>query len=628
VAFATEATIGQPLTAAPPTSSFPIQRPAIVLGLVLVLASLALYNPAGRYPFINYDDDHYITENPQVCQGLRWSAVRWAFTTTTEANWHPLTWLSHELDWQLFHLNPAGHHYVNVLFHAANAYLLFLVLLQATGLVWRSWIVAALFALHPMNVESVAWISERKNLLSMFFFLLALVAYRWYAQRPRLTRYGVVTILFALGLMAKPQVITFPFVLLLWDYWPLRRTASDANNSPISDNSDRTIRTYSFLHLALEKLPLIALSAASAVITIRAQVAGGAVRSVQQIPLSARLGNAVLSYVLYLGKTLWPSHLAVMYPYWGVSLLPLLLAFLLLALISACVIAARRRYLLVGWLWFLGILVPMIGLVQVGAQAMADRYGYLPLIGLFLMVVWGAAEIVRSQLWPAWVPAVACLIALSSLGLVARRQLSYWSNSVSLWSHTIEVTGPNFQGEEHLASALAAQGLTQEAGVHFERAVAIDPTNAKGNLNLAIYDQTQGNIQEAITLYQNALRGSSDPKLVAQALPNLAFAYRQLGNFPQAEATYKAALGVNKDNPSTWLGMGLLEQKLGNCDEAAGAFSHAAALRPSPVGYLLLEAALQSCGRSSEATAAHEKARQISDDLGLAHTITDKLLAD
>lgn len=628
VVFAAEETIGQQPTTAPALSSLAIGRPAVVLGLVLVLASLVLYNPAGRYPFINYDDDHYITENAQVCQGLHWSTIRWAFTTTTEANWHPLTWLSHELDWQLFHLNPVGHHYVNVLFHAANVYLLFLVLLQATGQVWRSWMVAALFALHPINVESVAWIAERKNLLSMFFFLLALAAYRWYAQKPHVARYSLVTMLFALGLMAKPQVITFPFVLLLWDYWPLRRTASDANNSSILAVSDHAMPTYSFLRLILEKLPLLALSAASAAITLRAQVASGAVRSMQQVPLAVRLGNAALSYARYLGKAFWPSCLGIMYPYAGASILRVVIAFLVLAVISACAIAARRRYLRVGWLWFLGTLVPMIGLVQVGVQAMADRYAYLPFIGLFLMVVWGTAEIVHARRWPAWVLAAACLIALTALGITARRQLSYWSNNVSLWSHTIAVTVPNFQAEEHLAIALAAQGLSQEAGVHFERGVAIDPTNAKGDLNLAVYDQTQGHTEQAIELYRNVLQISSDQKLEAEALGNLAVAYRQLRNYSQAEATYRIAVRLSPDNHNTWLGMGLLEQKLGNCDEAAGAFSRSAALRPSPVDYLLLETALQRCGRSSEATAAHEKARQISDDLRLAHTIADSLLAD
>lgn len=625
VAFAPEQTIEPEPIAVPVIRSVAIERPTVVLGLVLVLASLVLYNPVGRHPFINYDDDHYITENPQVCQGLHWNTIRWAFTTTTEANWHPLTWLSHELDWQLFHLNPAGHHYVNVLLHADNVCLLFWVLLQATGCVWRSWIVAALFALHPINVESVAWVSERKNLLSMLFFLVALAAYRWYTQRPNAGRYGLVAVLFALGLMAKPQVITFPFVLLLWDYWPLRRTLSDQKKS----SSSGVLPAYSFSQLVAEKLPLFALSAASAVITLKAQASGGAVRSTLQLPVPVRLGNAVLSYARYLGKACWPAQLSIMYPYAGISvpILQVVSSFLLLTVVSACVIAARRRYLLVGWLWFLGTLVPMIGLVQVGAQAMADRYAYLPFIGLFLMVAWGTEEVARRQKWPAVLPAVACLIALTALGVAARRQLGYWSNSIALWSHAIEVTGPNFQAQEHLASALAAEGRAQEAGVHFEAAVAIDPGNAKGNLNLAIYDQTQGKLQAAIEHYQSVLRLTSDAKLEGEALSNLALAYRQSGNYAQAESTYSAAVRVYAGNHNTWFGMGLLEQKLEKYSEAANAFSRSAGLAPSAVDYLLLEKALQGCGRVVEAAAAHQKAQQISPDLGPAQTIADTLIA-
>jgi len=625
VPFAAEPSFSREAVTAPRTPS----ANRLVLGLILVLVSLALYNPAGHYPFSDYDDDHYITDNPHVSQGLNWNTVKWAFTTTAEANWHPVTWMSHQLDCQLFHLNPAGHHYVNVLLHAINVWLLFMVLLEATGLVWRSWMVAALFALHPINVESVAWVSERKNLISMFFFLAALAAYRWYTEKPRPGRYSLVASLFALGLMAKPQVITLPFVLLLWDYWPLERMRSGQEAPNSAGSMDRSTNFLPFSRLVLEKMPLFLLSAASAVITLKAQAAGGAVRTIVQVPVAVRAGNAILSYARYLDKAFWPSHLAVMYPYrwtWK-QLLPLALSLLLIALVSRLIIAAHRRYLLVGWLWFLGTLVPMIGLVQVGGQAMADRYAYLPLVGIFIMVCWGVPEIVRRQPWPSAMPAIAALIVLTALGITARRQLGYWSDNFTLWSHAVEVTGPNFQAQEHLGSVLAAQGRLVEAGLHFQAGVTIDPREPLGTFNLAVYDHLQGKIQEAIAGYNAVLRMSPDRELEGRVLANLATADRQIGNYSQAETTYRAALRTDPNNQRTWLGLGLLEQKLGKSAPAAEAFSRCVAIQPSALTYLLLEQALAGSGQASEASAAREKALQLSPDLGAVEQIRDSLVA-
>src|SRR5712692_8085899 len=288
---------------------------SVILSLVLVVATLALYNPVTRHPFVNYDDDRYVTDNPHVGAGLNWKTIVWAFRSTEASNWHPLTWLSHALDCQLFRLNPAGHHYTNVLLHAVNAVLLFLLLQQATGFTGRSLMVAALFALHPINVESVAWVSERKNLLSMLFFLLALGAYGWYARKPAVGRYVVVALLFACALMAKPMVITLPFALLLWDYWPLRRMGFADQEFSSGKASPGPLTRQRFSRLAWEKVPLLVLSAASAAITMKVQSAGGAVRSVIEVPLSARLGNAIVCYARYVGKAFWPSRLAPMYPH-------------------------------------------------------------------------------------------------------------------------------------------------------------------------------------------------------------------------------------------------------------------------------------------------------------------------
>jgi len=289
------------------------KKRTLILGLVLVVATLVLYYPAIHHPFVNYDDDGYVTENHHVQSGLTWDSVAWAFTSYDQANWHPVTWLSHALDWQLFQLDPAGHHGTNVLLHALNVAVLFWILLQATGSAGRSFMVAALFALHPINVESVVWVAERKNLLSMLFFLLALGAYRWYAREPRPGRYAVVAFFFALGLMAKPQVITLPFVLLLWDYWPLRRMFADGG--PVATGTEIAFPPRSFLNLLLEKLPLVALSAISAVVTMNAQRVGGGINP--ELSLAARLANAVVCYARYVGKAVWPTRLAPMYPHPG-----------------------------------------------------------------------------------------------------------------------------------------------------------------------------------------------------------------------------------------------------------------------------------------------------------------------
>ena len=364
----------------------------VILCLLLVAATLALYNPVNRHPFVNYDDDRYVTGNAHIQHGVNWDTISWAFSSTEQGNWHPLTWLSHALDYQLFHQNPAGHHFTSVLIHAANAILLFLFLMYATRRLGPSLFVAVLFALHPINVESVAWVAERKNVLCTFFFFAALIAYCWYARKPDWRRYLAFTGLFILGLMSKPMVITLPFVLLLLDYWPLGR---------MQGNPARALRhRHPLSKLVVEKIPLLALSAASAIITMQAQRAGGAVRSTAQFSLGVRLENAAVAYAMYLWKMIWPSHLAPIYPHPGDSLAGWQVgtsALLLLAVTGVVLNFRAKRYLLTGWLWFLGTLVPVIGLVQVGDQAMADRYAYIPLVGIFVMIAWGLADLADSK---------------------------------------------------------------------------------------------------------------------------------------------------------------------------------------------------------------------------------------
>jgi len=602
--------------------SSPEQR-NVILGLLLVLATLAVYNPVSHHPFVNFDDDRYVTDNVHVRAGLHWDTVKWAFTTFDEANWHPLTWLSHALDCQLFGLNPAGHHYVNVLLHAINVVLVFWLLWRATGFPGRSFLVAGLFALHPINVESVAWVAERKSVLSMLFLLLAVWAYGWYARKPGLGRYAAVAGLFACGLMAKPMVITLPFALLLLDVWPLRRPS-------ITDQAETQFAPRPLSWLLLEKVPLQALSAASAIVTIKAQRAGDAVGSVAQYPISIRLENAVVSYARYLGKAFWPARLAPMYPFregslgnglvWGATLL-------LLAITALVIVRKRDLYLKVGWFWFLGTLVPMIGLVQVGTQSMADRYAYLPFLGLFVMLVWAVADAAAKLHLPTQWLAGLGIICLAGAAVVTHRQIGYWSDNLTLWSHTAAVTKDNFIAEDNVGGALLEQGRQEEALPHFRAAAAIDPTDAMSRLNIAAYEQRHGNLGEAIAQYNQVVHLTRDPRYRATAFSDLGYAYRDLGDAARAKQSFAAAVALRPRTLRAWLGLGLVSQKSGDYAEAVKAYQQAVAIQPWDLGYYLLGRALEQSGRTAEAQAAMEQARRLSDNFDQLQKSVDALLA-
>ena len=521
----------------------------LFLGLLLLIATLALYYPVHGHPFINYDDSLYVTDNLQVQSGLNWDTVAWAFTTFDVGTWHPLTWLSHALDCQLFQLNPAGHHDVNLLLHAINVVLLFWVLLRATGYASRSFMVAALFALHPINVESVAWIAERKNPLSMLFFLLALGAYRWYAREPRVGRYAAVAFLYALGLLAKPQVITFPFVLLLWDYWPSRRMFASAHASESGTAKQPVITPRKLSWLVLEKVPLFLLSAASAFMTMKAQRVGS---DKVWYPLSIRLENAIVSYAQYLRDAVWPSRLAVFYPHPGNSLSAWQVgaALLLLLAITALVIdRPRQRYLAMGWLWFLGTMVPMIGLEGVGyqgMQGMADRYAYLPFIGLFIMICWGLSEWAEQRhIAIAWLAGLSFAVLLI-LAAVTHRQIGYWSDSATLWSRTLQVTNRNWLAENNLGKVLMSQGRVEEGMSHFIKATEISPADPVSNMNIGTYEQQRGNLPEAIERYKKALSSSRDASLRFAALNNMGRAYQDLGDTAHAQECFAAAESLQR----------------------------------------------------------------------------------
>jgi Tfp pilus assembly protein PilF len=603
----------------------------------LALLTLAVYNPIVHNQFTNFDDDSYILDNTHVRAGLTWDTVKWAFTSRDAANWHPLTWLSHALDCQLFKLNPAGHHYVTVLLHAGSAVLLFLLLESAAGLTWPSFMVAALFALHPVNVESVAWAAERKNVLSMLFFLLTLHAYGWYVRRGGgVRRYAAVAALFALGLMAKSEIITLPFVLLLWDYWPLQRMGGgsvlSSQFSVLSEKPNKEApgptapvpRSFSFLFL--EKVPLLLLSAGSAVITLLAQSAGHAVRTASA---RVRFGNAVVAYMRYLGKAFWPVRLAVLYPHLG-RFLPnweILASAVALLLLTVLVLHWRNhRYLVVGWFWFLGTLVPVIGIVQVGVQAMADRYAYLPYIGLFICVVWGLAETARERKIPAAWLGVPALLVLVTLGVLSRRQLAYWHDNETLWRHTLAVTQRNYMAHDALASALAKQGLVEDAIVEHNLAEDLHAYSASDMVAVGVFAQTHGHAQEAIGQYQRALDASADSNSRAIALSWMGSAFTQMGDIRRAKMSYAYALQENPDNAAALVGSGLLAERNGDFASAVARISHALEVEPTDVGYLLLEQALHRAGRLAEADDAEAHSQRISHDFAQAQRSTAQVL--
>ncbi len=562
-----------------------------VLCVLLAAVTTALYIPVMDHPFVVLDDREYVTANPHIHGGLGWSTIKWAFTSTAAANWHPLTWLSHAFDYQLFALNPAGHHLDSVLIHALDAALLFLLLVWVTKRVGPSVAVAALFALHPINVESVAWVAERKNVLSTLFFLLAIAAYVWHAKKPGWRRYLLVAALFAAGLMSKPMVITLPFVLLLLDYWPLERTPGTTldrtESAPAISNG---MPRLPFSSLLVEKIPLLFFSAASAWITLKAQ--RGAEHTLGESPLGARIANAVVAYASYLGKMLWPARLAF-YPH-SVTALPAwqwILSALVLTGVTAFVVAFRRkRYLMVGWLWFLGTLVPVIGLVQVGEATMADRYAYVPLIGIFIMLAWGLADLAEAKkvrvVWQI-VPVVCALVALASISI---RQMAYWNSDYDLWSHTLALSetplahnalgvvlmNPDSEmSRDDLANFGTGQERIDAARRHFERALELMPQqNPRAYLpdmartlnNLGNLDRLQNRTEEArrdyggaLGIYQQLAQQNPDAYLpyLAGALNNFGSIDRLQNRLDEARQCFEDALKINRQlaaqNPAKYL---------------------------------------------------------------------------
>jgi len=539
-----------------------LRIPVWLLSALLAVVTLALYWPAMRHDFV-YDDKLYVTMNVHVQNGLTLADVKWAFSNPVASNWHPLTMLSHMLDRQLFGLKPWGHHLTSVLLHVVNTVLVFLLLVRLTGAMWRSVLVAALFGLHPLHVESVAWVAERKDVLSTFFFLLTLRAYARYVEKSKVNSskstvhspqskvfYSLAVVLFALGLMSKPMVVTLPFVLLLLDYWPLKRVTCDGwrvtgSDSRLTPSLHRFITP--LLRLLLEKLPFFGLAAVASIVTFVVQQHSGAMKMFQSLPLGARVGNALVSYCRYLGKLSWPADLAVFYPlrgHWPVA--QVLLAGGLLLGITVLFIVLRGRYpfKLMGWLWYCGTLVPVIGLVQVGDQAMADRYTYIPSLGVLILVIWGVYELACRWRYHALVLSVAGGLAIVLCFGLTRLQLGHWQDNETLFRHALAVTENNYLAHNNLGIALDREGRTGEAISQFQETIRLTPDDAEAQNNLGVALNKMGRIDEAISHYQEAIRLKPG---FAGFYNNLGIAFGMKGQIDEAINQFQEAIRLKHD---------------------------------------------------------------------------------
>ena len=506
---------------------------------LLTIATFALFFQVHTHPWSGLDDHVYVVDNVHL-HTLNWAAVWWSIRVMNYANWVPVSWMSHALDYHFFGANPAGHHLVSVLFHALNAVLVFWVLKRATGATARSFMVAALFVVHPMNVEAVVWIAERKTVLSMLFFLLTLAAYRWYVSGPRVSRYIVVFLFFGLGLAAKSQIVTLPCVLLLWDYWPLQRMNTPWREPAAADPPSTVFPRKSFSWLVLEKLPLLVPCILDAALTIYTQKS---VRIGLMPPLSLRLKNAIFSYWLYLRKAFWPSGMAPELPQMGrfVSAWQILAILALLIGVSVAVVAFRRhRYLPVGWFWFLGTLVPMVGILQPSQQGSADRFVYQAYLGIFFIVCWGVADLAEQRhVSRVWLAAASALVLLA-LTIVSNRQIGYWKDEFTVWTHAAEVNQYHWLAQDNVAAQLQSRGKPLEALEHFHRAAAINPDDSFSNMEIGYYEQATGNLPEAVARYRQALKDQSlSDETRALLWRDLGVAYRNLGDLAKARECFQ-----------------------------------------------------------------------------------------
>jgi len=598
-----------------------------LLGIYLLLAGITfvVYEPVLHHQFVNFDDDVYVTGNEQVKAGLTGQSIRRAFEAPSAYFWHPLTILSHMLDCELFDLKPAGHHLTNLLLHIANALLLFYVLKDMTGAVWKSWLVAALFALHPLHVESVAWVAERKDVLSTLFWILTMIGYVRYVRRPTAGRYSATLILFLLGLMAKPMLITLPFVLLLLDWWPLGRNSNGSTGFDrlttgllTTGFKNQKLKSRSYTNLILEKVPFFVLSAIFSVVAFWAQ--HGEKELMLRWPVRIRIANAFISYAVYIEKMFWPAGLAAFYPHPGdkLSMWGAAIALIFLAGVSILAIyLSRRKYLLVGWLWYLGTLVPVIGFVQVGVFAMADRFTYISLTGLFIIIVWGTDELLAGWRWRKITLGVSAPAVLLALSICTGFQLRYWQNSITLFEHLLKVTSNNYLAYSNLGVAYSQLGRYQQAVENFEQAIRIKPDVPKIHRNLGAVYGNLGRYQEEIEACRKAIK--IDPDYV-DAYIDLGAAHSSLGRYQEAIDDYKQAIEIKPDVVEAHYNLGIVYDKLGRYQEAIEAFEQAIGIKPDYVkAHDSIGVAYIELGRYNEAVETLKQTVKIKPDYAEAH---------
>jgi Tfp pilus assembly protein PilF len=566
----------------------------LLISICLAAAIVAVYWPVYKYDFVKYDDDYYVSNNANIRSGLNLESIRWAFSTAGYAhNWHPVTWFSHMIDYQFFKNWAGGYHLENILFHILNTLILFYVLTRMTDAIWPSAFVAAAFALHPLHVESVAWIAERKDVLSTFFLLLTIWAYILYVEKLKFKWYLAAIVLFILGLMSKPMLVTVPFVLLLLDYWPLERKIS--------------------WRLLVEKIPFFICSIASSAITFFVQQRSGAAIDIETLKLTTRINNAMVSYIGYIVKMIWPNQLAGFYPHSAGSLstAKIIVCVLLLVLISVCFLYSGRRhkFLTVGWLWYLGTLVPVIGLVQVGSQAMADRYTYMTLTGLFIIIAWSAKELIPKWQYRNFSLAFLAITALAALALTSRQQLKHWKNTFTLFEHTLQVTANNSLILESYANCFFEKDKYDRAIEEFNKLLKIKPNAVQARCNLGCALMWTGKPEQAIEQFKLAIKYKAD---FALAYNNLAAALHAQGKDDEAVECYKQTLKLQPDFMEARLRLGAILAELQEYDQVIEICNKSIELEPNNlIAHSYLGQALAAEGKIAEAIEAYRAALQI-----------------
>jgi len=638
-------------------SSFFKKNVIVFVYAVLILSTLLVFWQVYNFDFVNYDDGYYVYENPHVSNGLTGDSIIWAFTTTHKGYWQPLTWLSLIINRQLFGPGPGGFHLINVFLHLANTLLLFAVLRKMTGSLWQSAFVATAFALHPMHVESVAWIAERKDVLSTLFLLLTLTAYVYYVRntsypynrnstKPKYTtktnnrnstkpryntplRYLLTLLLFFLGLLAKPMLITLPFLLLLLDYWPLRRFDPDQARKGLSRKKRKSSPAYDkrkiLLRVIIEKIPFFIIAAVSGVVTFLTQRAGGVIVGIDKIPLNERIINAVFSYAAYIGKLFWPFNLAVNYPFNSstvASITPVQLVLYALLLGGLSLLAfyfwSSRKYLLVGWLWFLGTLIPVIGLVQFTGSSYADRFTYIPYIGLFIMIGWGLPGFLSKWPYRKFALGISAAVVLATLGIGAYLQTGVWKNSITLFSHATKVTTGNYFAYNNLGTAYEKLGRLQDAAEAYQQAIRIKPDFTEVHFNLGNVYTNLGRYQEAINAYRQAIKIKPDFKDVYYNLGN---AYLALNRNQEAVESFNQAIKIKPDFEDAHFNLGTAYLNLGYYKEAIETYQQVLRIGSdsSEEIYCNLGVAFYNLGRYPEAIESLRQAVKIKPDYVDAH---------